>query len=139
MMRYLIVVISLAVTSMLPLSAAAQSRAELLRELEGIWRWTTPDGCVVTRTFRADGTSRTLNGKKTTESTIAPRFDQGLGARLYVQVITKDEGGRNCDGESSDTTGNRYLAFFGVSMFKRELKLCIDPGMTALCDAYRRQ
>ncbi len=137
-MRYLIVVMSLAVTSILPLSAAAQSQAELLREMEGTWRWTTPDGCVITRTFRADGTSRTVNGKKATESTVAPKFDKGFGARMYVQVITKDEGGRDCDGESGDTTRMRYLAFFDVSMFKREFKLCRHPGKTA-CDTYRKQ
>jgi hypothetical protein len=105
LMRYLIVVMSLAVTSILPLSAAAQSQAELLREMEGTWRWTTPDGCVITRTFRADGTSRTVNGKKATESTVAPKFDKGFGDRPEDKRREESEDAEVDDGLGEEDPG----------------------------------
>lgn len=94
--------------------------------------------CVTTRTYRADGTSLIMNGQKKTEGKFSVRTDRDSGMQMVIYTVSKDGGGRNCDGESDDTTGTRYLAYF--EMKGSNLTMCIGPDRAAcVYGPYRRQ
>jgi len=108
-------------------------------DLLGTWTWTMPKtNCVITRTYRADGTSLIINGQKKTEGKFAVRTDRDSGMRMVIYTVSKDGGGRNCDGESDDTTGTRDLAYFETK--GSNLTMCIGPDRAAcVYGPYRRQ
>ncbi len=118
----------------LPSGANAQIQAELI----GTWIWNMPKpACTITRTFRADGTVVVVNGEKRTEGTFVFRPGKGGGAPTVIYTVTKDAGGRDCDGSSADTTGKRYL--FYVEIDRRGLRTCLDSTRTTCLGPYLRR
>ncbi len=110
-------------------------------DLLGTWTWTMPrTGCVITRTFRPDGTVEVINGKKTTEGMYSIRTARSSDAPYVVYDVTRDGGGRNCDDESDSTVGKRYLAYYRFNMPKTEMTMCLSSdGSTCLLGPYRRK
>jgi len=108
-------------------------------DILGTWTWTMPKtNCVITRTYRADGMSQVMNGGKKTEGRFSVRTDRDSGMRMVIYTVSKDGGGQNCDGESDDTTGRRYLAYFETK--GSNLTMCIGPDRAAcVYGPYRRQ
>lgn len=128
-----------ALASLAGLPALAQAPRD--NDLLGTWVWTMPKtGCVITRTFRPDGTILVVNGKKTTEGTYSIRTSKSSDAPFVVYSVTRDGGGRNCDDESDSTVGKRYLAYFNFNLLKTEMTMCLssDPS-TCLLGPYRRK
>ena len=77
-------------------------------DILGTWTWTMPKtNCGITRTYRANGTSLIMNGQKKTDGKFSVRTDRDSGMQIVIYMVSKDGGGRNCDGESDDTTGMR--------------------------------
>jgi hypothetical protein len=118
-------------------SSFAQDRGQ--SDILGTWTWTMPKTkCIITRTYRADGTSQVTNGQKKTEGKFSVRTDRDSGMQMVIYTVSKDGGGRNCDDESDDTTGKRYLAYFETR--GSDLTMCIGPERAAcLYGPYRRQ
>lgn len=127
----LAVLVALAV---LPNAATAQTQADLI----GTWTLNMPKpACTLTRTFRADGSIVVVNGEKRTEGTFVFRPGKGAGAPTVVYTVSKDAGGRDCDGSSADTTGKRYL--FYVEIDRIGLRTCFDSARTSCLGPYLRR
>ena len=111
----------------------------LERQIVGTWFWMVPEsGCKIARTFRADGTALKVSGKKTTETSYIVKVDRADGARMLIETVRNDDGGRDCDEESGSTVGKRYINFVG-EISATELKLCFDAGLSFCPGRYRRQ
>ncbi len=125
------------ISCVLALSACSQGSDQ--GALVGTWAWTMPNtSCRIVRTYHADGTGEVVNGEKKTQGRYEVRADRDGGLSTVAYTVTKDEGGRNCDGESSDTTGMRYQAWFETS--GSTLTMCIGPQRDAcVYGPYRRQ
>jgi len=121
----------------LPVLAQAPRDNDLL----GTWTWTMPKtGCVITRTFRPDGTLQVVNGKKTTEGTYSIRTARSSGMPTVVYSVSRDGGGRDCDGESGSTVGKRYLAYVDINAPKSEMTMCLSSDRaTCLLGPYVRK
>ncbi len=130
-------VAALASLAGLPVFAQATRDNDLL----GTWTWTMPKtGCVITRSFRPDGTIVFVNGKKTTEGTYSIRTAKSRDAPFVVYSVTRDGGGRNCDDESGSTVGKRYLAYYRFDVLKTEMTMCLSSDRaTCLLGPYRRK
>lgn len=132
-----IAVAALAALVSLPVPAQTTRVNDLL----GTWTWAMPKtGCVITRSFRPDGTVLVVNGKKTTEGTYSIRTAKSSGKPMVVYSVTRDSGGRNCDDESDSTVGKRYLAYFDFNFLKTEMTMCLSSdSSTCLLGPYRRK
>lgn len=132
-----VAVVTLASLATLPALAQSTRGNDLL----GTWTWTMPKtGCVITRTFRPDGTILVVNGKKTTEGTYSIRTSKSSDAPYVVYSVARDGGGRNCDDESDSTVGKRYLAYFNFNFLKSEMTMCLSSDRsTCLLGPYRRK
>jgi len=128
-----------ALASFVALPVPAQTTRD--NDLLGTWTWTMPKtGCVITRTFRPDGTILVVNGKKTTEGTYSIRTSKSSDAPFVVYSVTRDGGGRSCDDESDSTVGKRYLAYFNFNFPKTEMTMCLSSDRaTCLLGPYRRK
>ncbi|WP_440224795.1 hypothetical protein ACQQ2N_06050 [Dokdonella sp. MW10] len=121
----------------LALSACSQGSGQ--DALVGTWAWTMPDtSCRIVRTYHADGTGEVVNGEKRTQGRYEVRTDRDSGMSTVTYTVARDDGGRNCDGESGDTTGRLYMSFFEAS--GSTMTMCIGPQRDAcVYGPYRRQ
>lgn len=106
--------------------------------LVGTWTWSLPNnGCAMRRTFNADGTTTVINGTKTVTGSYLVKWNRERTLRTVISQISTDNGGRNCDGDSSSTVGRKYL-FYGFND-GTGLLMCLDEAKTSCQGPYTRQ
>jgi hypothetical protein len=118
----------------LPGASAASDVADLF----GTWTWTIPKtGCTMTRTFRSDGTTTVVNGKKTVTGTYVVRWNKARTGRTLASTIATDDGGQDCDGTKASAVGTRYLAY--VFLERPGLFMCLDSARTSCLGPYQKR
>lgn len=118
----------------LPLGSRAGDNTDLV----GTWTWAMPKtGCTMTRTFRNDGTTTVVNGKKTVTGTYVVKWNKARSGRMLVSTITSDSGGQDCDGSNASTVGTKYLAY--VFTDGTGLQMCLDSAKTSCLGPYQRR
>ena len=120
------------------LALSSGSHASDNADLLGTWAWTLPKtGCTMTRTFRGDGTTTVVNGRKTVTGTYTIKWNKARSGRMLISTITSDGGGQDCDGSNASTVGTRYLAY--VFTDGAGLQMCLDSARTNCLGPYQRR
>ncbi len=120
------------------LAVPLTSRASDIEDLVGTWTWTLPKtGCAMTRTFRSDGTTTVVNGKKTVTGTYVVKWNKARTGRTLTSTIATDDGGPDCDGTRASTVGTKYQAY--VFTEGPGLHMCLDSARTSCLGPYRRR
>jgi hypothetical protein len=114
------------------------SQASDAGDLIGTWTWTLPKtNCAMTRTFRSDGTTTVVNGKKTVTGTYVVKWNKARTARALTSTIATDDGGVDCDGTKASTVGTRYQVY--VFTEGPGLHMCLDSARTSCLGPYQRR
>lgn len=117
-----------------PLSAT--SFASEASDIIGTWTWTiAKTGCTMTRTFRGDGSTAVVNGKKNTTGTFNVKWTRERTGRMLVHSVATDDGGTDCDDTASSTVGKRYISC--VHTDGSGLHMCLDSARSACLGPYR--
>jgi hypothetical protein len=117
---------------------AFQARATGSEDVVGTWSWTMPKtNCQMTRTYRSDGSTTVVNGKKTVAGTYSIKWNKKRTGRMLISTIVSDDGGMDCDGASASTVGKRYLAY--VFAEGSDMYMCLDSARTSCLGPYRKR
>jgi len=122
----------------LVIAMSSPAHATGTEDIVGTWTWTMPKPtCQMTRTFRSDGTTTIVNGKKTVNGTYSVKWNKERTGRMLISTITSDDGGTDCDGTSASTVGKRYLAY--VFAEASGMLMCLDSAKNGCLGPYRRR
>jgi len=116
------------------IAGASQVASAQQPNIVGTWKWTRmKDGCTEQYAFRADGTVSIKRGDKQTENTYLMSWAPEPNGRYKLTVVTvRDDGGRDCEDSTEDSTGRRSTVYilFGQS---RETMIQCDSRDGANC------
>ena len=118
----------LAILALLALGTCAAARAQQ-PSIGGTWQWTKKsNNCSEQYVFRDDGTLSIRRGGKLTENTYLMSWAPEPGGRYRVTVVTvADDGGRDCEGSTEDTTGRRSVVYVLFGQSRETMIQCGSP------------
>ena len=98
----------------------------------GTWEWTRRSGnCLEQYVFREDGSLSIRKGGKLTENTFLMSWTPEPGGRYRVTLGTvADNGGRDCEGSTEDSTGRRSIVFILFGQSRETMIQCGSPAGT---------
>jgi hypothetical protein len=100
--------------------------------LIGTWRFTLPGGkCAEIYIFRADGTNVVVSAEEVGESAYeVSEAPSSKGFYKWTDVITKDNGGRDCSGEVMQL-GHEATNYVLIHPSGEKLLVCRDESLDA--------
>lgn len=119
----------LAILAVLALGAWPRARAQQ-PSIVGTWQWTKKSSnCSEQHVFRDDGTLSIRRGEKLTENTYLMSWAPEPGGRYRVTVVTvADDGGRDCEGSTEDSTGRRSTVYVLFGQSRETMIQCGSPA-----------
>ena len=130
----------LAVGAFISFNAAAQAPAPPGHPLLGKWEWVVPKtDCTERYEFRPDGTAAIVSGSEKTDNQfiVAPSPDANGFYRLAIKT-TKDHGGKDCEGDESDSTGQGTVNFVQFDPERNRYIACDEPKVEKCYGPLRR-
>jgi hypothetical protein len=124
-----IVAVTAAVLAAASLGLNAQTPAPPSHPIVGKWEWTVPENkCTEVYEFRADGTVPVTSGAEKTDNTytIAAKPDANGFYRLLMKT-TKDNGGKDCTDDASDSTGQETTNYVLFDPTQTMHIVCVEP------------